>query len=52
MSCWMSSGSEHPTIEYILCAFAHIVVIICILLVAQAFLALAGKNDKHKSVTM
>ena len=33
--------------EYILCAFAHIVVTVCIFLVARAFLALSGKNDKH-----
>ena len=47
MSCWMSRWNDDPTIEYILCAFAHIVVTICIFLVARAFLALSGKNDKH-----
>ena len=30
MSCWMSRWNENPTIEYILCGFAHIVVTKCI----------------------
>ena len=52
MSCWMSRWSEDPTIEYILCASASMVVTTYVFLVARAFLALSGRNDKHKSATM
>ena len=31
MSCLMSSWDVNPTIRYILCAFAHIVVAMCVL---------------------
>ena len=48
MSCWMSSWDVNPTIRYILCAFAHIVVAMCVCyLVVRAFLALLGKNGRH-----
>ena len=38
MSCWMSRWNDNPTIEYILCASAHIVVTICIFQQLELFL--------------
>ena len=37
MSCWMSSWDVNPTIGYILCAFAHIVVAMCMLFSNRSF---------------
>ena len=47
----MSRWDDEPAIEYIPCAL-HTWLLQYVLLVAKAFLALSGKNDKHKSVTM